>query len=151
MPDSPRLVVVDASVVLKWQLGDEQYVAQAVAIKDDFLIRGAITLIAPHLLVCEVINGILSAVKKKRIKAGLVREMVGNFLAAGVELRSADPWRIVELSAQYNISAYDAAYVALAQAEGCDLWTGDRPLYQAVRQYLPAVRWIGDYVSIAGA
>ena len=32
-----RLVVVDASVVLKWLFDDEECVSQAVALRDDFL------------------------------------------------------------------------------------------------------------------
>ncbi len=147
MAELPRVIVVDASVALKWQLEDEEHVLQAAAIKDDFLIRGAVTLIAPQLLVYETVNGILSAVKKKRIEGGLARQMIGNMATAGIELRPVNLQRIADFAFRYNLSAYDAAYLALADAEGCELWTGDRPLYQAVRQYLPAVKWIGDYVS----
>ena len=42
-------------------------------------------------------------------------------------------------------AAYDAAYLALAEAEKCDLWTGDKAFYQAVKGELPWVKWIGDY------
>ncbi len=38
--------------------------------------------------------------------------------------------------------AYDTMYLAAAQAESCDLWTGDRSLVNAVD--LPWVRWLGQ-------
>ena len=42
MPQEPRLVGVDASVVLKWQLDDEEYIPQATALRNDFYALGAI-------------------------------------------------------------------------------------------------------------
>jgi tetratricopeptide (TPR) repeat protein len=45
----------------------------------------------------------------------------------------------------YKVAAYDAAYLALAEVEKCDLWTGDRAFYQAVKGESPRVKWIGDY------
>lgn len=42
MLQEPRLVVVDASVVLKWQLDDEEYIPQATALRNDFYTLGAI-------------------------------------------------------------------------------------------------------------
>ncbi len=37
---------------------------------------------------------------------------------------------------------YDSFYLAVAQAEGCDLWTGDKRLVNAVG--LPWVKWIDE-------
>jgi len=41
MSPEPILLVVDASVVLKWQLDDEEYILQATALRDDFYALGA--------------------------------------------------------------------------------------------------------------
>jgi predicted nucleic acid-binding protein len=41
--------------------------------------------------------------------------------------------------------AYDAQYLAVAAILGCDLWTGDRRLVNALNA--PWVRWVGDYRS----
>ena len=46
---------------------------------------------------------------------------------------------------QYQRSAYDGAYLALAQSQGLWFYTGDRRLCNAVGQALPWVKWIGDY------
>ena len=51
----------------------------------------------------------------------------------------------MELSFKHKLAAYDAAYLALAEDENCDLWTGDRAFYQAVRRETPRLKWIGDY------
>ncbi len=145
----PKQIVVDASVVLKWQLDDEQHIPQATALRDDFYARGAITLIAPHLLIYEIVNGIATATRQKRLEPNMAVEAMGNLLALDVEQRTVEPQRMLELALQYNLSAYDAAYLALAESEGCELWTGDRPFYQAVKEELPQVKWIGDYTPVA--
>jgi len=144
----PKHIVVDASVVLKWQLDDEQHVSQATALRDDFYARGAIKAIAPHLLTYEVVNGVATATRQKRVASDKAVEAMGNLLALGLELREVAPLRVLELALRYNLAAYDAAYLALAEAEGCELWTGDRPFYEAVKGELPWVRWIGDYASV---
>ncbi len=146
MSPEPRLAVIDASVVLKWQLDDEEYIPQATALRNDFYLKGAIKAIAPDLLIYEIINGIATAARQKRVASDKAKEAVSNLVALGVELRENEPLRILELALQYNLAAYDAAYLALAEAEGCELWTGDRTFYQAVRGELPWVRWVGDYV-----
>jgi predicted nucleic acid-binding protein len=74
-------------------------------------------------------------------------EAMSNLMALGVELREVEPLRVLELAFQYNLAAYDAVYLALAEAEGCELWTGDRPFYQAVKSEMPLVKWIGDYIG----
>ncbi len=45
----------------------------------------------------------------------------------------------------YERSAYDGAYLALAEEAGNKLVTGDRHLYNAVKDHLPWVLWIEDY------
>lgn len=145
----PKQIVVDASIVLKWQLDDEEHILQATALRDDYYARGVIKAIAPQLLVYEVANGIATATRQKRVASGKAMEAMGNLMALGVELRAVEPLRVLELALQHNVAAYDAAYLALAEAEGCELWTGDRPFYQAVRGELPWVKWIGDYTPVA--
>jgi len=145
MAQEPGLIVADASVVLKWQLDDEDCIPQATALRDDFYARGAVSVIAPHLLVYEVVNGIATATRQKRIAPEKAIEALGNLIALGVQLKEVEPLRILEASLRYNLAAYDAAYLALAEAEKCDLWTGDRSFYQAVKGEVAWVKWIGDY------
>ncbi len=46
------------------------------------------------------------------------------------------------LSKDYKISAYDAAYVALAQSLGCQFITADKKLYRKIKS-LELVRLLG--------
>jgi predicted nucleic acid-binding protein len=140
-----RLVVVDASVVLKWLFDDEECVSQAVALRDDFYLRDAIRVIAPQLLAYELANGVVVAARRKRIPTDKAVEALSDLLALSVELREIEPLLSLELAFRYNLSAYDAAYLALASSEKCELWTGDKALYKAVKDELLLVKWIGDY------
>lgn len=142
---TPRRVVVDASVALKWQLPDEDHTAQALALRDDYLIRGAVTLVAPALFLYEVTNAIWVAARRARVADSVADEALTNLLACDIEVFPPAPDRILVLSRRFSIAAYDAAYVALALQLRADLWTGDRPLYQAASKELASVRWIGDY------
>lgn len=148
MPQEPNLVVVDASVVLKWQLDDEEYIPQATALRNDFYILNAIKAIAPHLLIYEVINGILTAARRKRLAPDKALEAMNNLMQVGVELEEVEPGRVLQLASKHNLTAYDAAYLALAESEGCELWTGDKLFYHAIKGELPQVKWIGDYVAV---
>jgi predicted nucleic acid-binding protein len=49
------------------------------------------------------------------------------------------------LSGQYQRSAYDSAYLALAQSQGVWCVTGDKRLFNAVGHVLSWVKWLGDY------
>jgi predicted nucleic acid-binding protein len=42
-------------------------------------------------------------------------------------------------------AAYDAHYLALAEREGTDFWTADRPFFAATHGQFPQVRWVGAY------
>ena len=51
-----------------------------------------------------------------------------------------------EIAAQFQLKwIYDAFYVALAEIVGCDLWTADEALHDAVREAHPNVRLLADY------
>ena len=147
MPES-ELAVVDASVVLKWQFDDEDCVSQAIALRDDYYVRGAVRVIAPQLLMYEVVNGVATATRRKRLSLDMAFQAVENLVALGIDLMEVEPLKILKVALQYDLAAYDAAYLALAEAESCDLWTGDRTFYQAVKDESHQVRWIGDYTGI---
>ncbi len=147
MPQKTKPLVVDASVVLKWQLDDEEHISQAIALRDDFYKRGVIKAIAPHLLIYEIVNGIATASRLKRITRDKAIEAVNNLMALGIELKEIEPQRVLELALSYGLTAYDAAYLALSESQDCELWTGDKSFYEAAQNtLLVAVNWLGDYV-----
>jgi predicted nucleic acid-binding protein len=144
VPES-KIAVVDASVVLKWQFDDEDCVSQAVELRDDYYIQKTISLIAPQLFTYEVVNGVATASRRKRLSQDIAFQTIENLAVFNIELREIDPLSVLKIALQYNLAAYDAAYLVLAEDEDCDLWTGDRAFYQAVKGKTPHVRWIGDY------
>jgi predicted nucleic acid-binding protein len=147
VPEKLKLAVVDASVVLKWQFDDEECISQATALRNDYYERGVIALIAPQLLVYEVANGIATAARRKRLAPDKAVEALSNLLALGVELREVALVGVLETVIKYNLAAYDAAYLALAEAADCVLWTGDKPFYHAVKGKISRVKWIGSYAG----
>jgi predicted nucleic acid-binding protein len=52
--------------------------------------------------------------------------------------------QMLPLARRFDRSAYDAAYLALAEVRREPLVTGDLHLYNAVRDHLDTVRWIED-------
>lgn len=141
----PHRVVLDASVVLKSYLPEEGS-TQAQAVFKDWAM-GHLELLAPALLPYEVTNALLVALRRRRIDAARAREILREFIGltiptqglAGLEERA---WA---LALEHQRTAYDAAYLALAEREGLPLLTGDKRLYNAVKGKLPWVQWIGDY------
>jgi predicted nucleic acid-binding protein len=120
------VIVVDASVLAN-AVGDDGLDGRRVR-RD---LRGAGELAAPDLVDVETV-----AVLRKRWIAGSISD--ARFAAAVQDLEDLEldrypvlPFmrRAYELRA--NVTAYDAAYVALAETLGCELWTGDRRLASA--------------------
>lgn len=143
------LAVIDASVVLKWQLDDEEDVAFALALRDDFLLHGAIELHAPALLVYELTNAVRMAARRARLDEAVEQQALEQLLDAGIELHGPDPARVLATARRHGISGYDASYVTLASELDVDLWTGDLRLRNALDGKQPHVRPIADYPGTA--
>jgi predicted nucleic acid-binding protein len=139
------VAVVDASLALKWVLL-EPFSAEADALLGEW--QAAETrLLAPSLLMYEATN----VLYRKGAPYGLpVQELHRAFalLLRTVELRIPD----VELAHHAAVMAallkrsasYDTYYLALAEREGCELWTADERFWRAAQPHFPSVRWIGE-------
>ncbi len=137
-------VVVDASVSLKWALDDEEMVAHAVALRDH-AIGGRWKMVAPSLWLYEVTNGLVSAVRRRRLSREMGAEALGLLQSVGVRLADPEATDVCQAAVRYGVAAYDAGYLALASTLQADLWTGDRRFYEAVGNTVAFVHWIGDY------
>lgn len=143
--EEPKLIVVDASIALKWQFEDEEFSPQAKAIRNDFLGRGVSKLVAPSIFSYELINGTITALKRGRISQENASTSLLNLLLVPVDLHPPPLDRTFALALEHQLSAYDSSYVALAERLGAELWTADRLLYDTVMPSLQWVKWIGDY------
>ncbi len=141
-------VVVDTSIAIKWVLREDDS-QTAFALLTEWTDKD-FQVIAPALLAYEVANGLYKKIRKGEISLARAREALAEVLLIGLELDfSQDPTlstRAIELANQYGLSAaYDAHYLALAESEGCEFWTADKRLWNAISGKLAWVRWMGNY------
>ena len=143
---SGKRVVIDASVALKWRLRDEEATQQADAPLDDFLV-GKLELLTPTLFDYEIANALRVAVTRQRLSEQDAVAAFADFAQYAILrcdfLGISIPTFL--LSGQHQRSAYDSAYIALAQMQGIWFFTGDKRLFNAVGQALAWVKWLGDY------
>jgi predicted nucleic acid-binding protein len=113
--------VLDASVVLKWfgHRGEERE-AEALNVRAAYE-AGDLVAIAPRLLALEVMN---VAGRRWRWGSDQLVELADDLEDLGFEWREAGLDRVARWTAG-GLSAYDAAYVALAEEAGIGLVTDD--------------------------
>jgi predicted nucleic acid-binding protein len=132
------ILVVDASVALKWFV-DEEGSPEAAAL----LGRGD-SLIAPDLIMPEVSNATWKMVRRDMMHPAQQVAAVTRLPAMLDELVPTGPLarRAVTIAALLNHAAYDCFYLALAEQRGGTLVSADRRLVERVADTL----W-GDMVS----
>jgi predicted nucleic acid-binding protein len=135
MNEAPEMLVVDASVVVKWYLADgESGVRDAAALLDDHA-AGRCALVAPTLLVHELLG-----VFVRRLRADVRAEAVEAFYDVDVHLVAPTRDLTLEaarLVASRQISSLDSAYAGLASVLSCPLVTADRRLATALGDSVP--------------
>jgi len=121
-------VVIDANLLVVLVTGDER--GQLVDAKLRSWQRANETLHAPALMPYEAVNAIVRAAVAANLSAELVEEMWARIAQVPVKLHALQDGAGVAAVARRlkRHSAYDAAYVALAQSLDADLWTFDGPL-----------------------
>jgi predicted nucleic acid-binding protein len=127
--------VIDSSIALAWALPDETSKEA-----ERFLSRISIKNIlwVPALWWYETANALLMAQRRKRLtEAERIRlmELYRRLpIRTDMVLDSDSMSRFHTLAIEYNLSAYDAAYLELAQRRGLGLATVDRPLRVAAQR-----------------
>jgi len=124
-------LVTDASVIAA-ALFDEEHSDEALA-----LLRGR-TLHAPYLLDHEISS---VALKKLRREARARTAVIAALQAHGrlaIERHAVDAEAAVTLAQRYELTAYDAAYLVVAEQLGAPLATFDESLAAAARKHLAA-------------
>ena len=89
------------------------------------VLAGDLQVYAPHLMDSEIASAIRRRARTGRLDSRAGWELLERYRRLGITRHSTYPMfeRMWEL--RDNLSAYDAAYVALAEALDCTLLTGD--------------------------
>jgi predicted nucleic acid-binding protein len=135
-------MIIDASVVLRAFFPDEAQLDAQSLIRDH--VSGRVQLVAPTLLTYEVANAVLQAVRRGRVTGEDAEAILVAVEGLGIETEPVSWQQMLPLARRFDRSAYDAAYLALAEARGEPLVTGDEKLYNTVHGHLDWVRRIGD-------
>lgn len=106
-----------------------------------------IEILAPLLLEYEVLNGLLIARKRGRIQEEIVATAVEGFLSLEIERKNISSFYpdVLFFSESYDLSAYDASYLAVANNGNSLLVTADETLFNKVKTDLEWVKWLGDF------
>jgi predicted nucleic acid-binding protein len=145
-------LVIDASVLAKLYLRDEEYVEVADRLIDDF-VAGAIELAAPQVILYEVPSTIRAAVLRRRLDADEAEKSVRSFLDLGLPLVGDEETLPAFVEAAYRMSRdsgcnlYDACYLTVARELGCGLITADTKLIRAISASTIDTIWLADYAS----
>jgi predicted nucleic acid-binding protein len=124
----------------------EQYTRQALALADQWA-RTEIRLLAPCLLLAEVTNALYKRVVRGEIDLPTAHTALEIILGFGIEIREEPGLqaRAMALARQLTRpTTYDCHYLALAEQYQCELWTADQRFYNAVKQVISSVKWIGN-------
>lgn len=120
------MIVLDASAVLEWLLnGHSAARVDARVASEDGHVH------APHLIDLEVLQVLRRLVREKAIGVERAGEAIEDFHALAIDRHGHRQFvsRIWEHRA--NLTAYDAAYVALAESLDCPLVTHDARLFRS--------------------
>jgi len=142
-------LVVDASVVAKLYLKDEQHADKADLLFSRFK-QGEIRLIAPRVITYEV----PAAVKKGAVRAEADEETWRVAIHSFELLEShglfiiddsGAKYEAMRLAIKYGRSYYDALYLLLAEDLGCPFITADDKLVRALHTQLSYIISLASY------
>jgi predicted nucleic acid-binding protein len=128
------LIVIDASVLTDFLLGRAEAVE---AIDRELTGREHDPLHAPEVVEPETLNALRNLVRAKAVTDRRADEAVDDLGAIRLVRYPHDPLRERIWELRHNLTAYDAAYLALAEAlDDAVLITGDRGLATRARDAL---------------
>ena len=118
--------MLDASVIVELLLGTPRGQSIAARIEDPRL-----ALHAPHLADLEVAQALRHYVRRGELKAASAWQALDDLRSLDLERHAHEPLLERVWARRANLTAYDAAYIALAEALGTTLLTCDGKLARA--------------------
>jgi predicted nucleic acid-binding protein len=120
------MIVLDASAVVELVLGTS--LGRSIATR---IVDPEVGLHAPHLIDIEVAQALRRYVRKGELDAASAAEALEDLRALDVERHSHEPLLGRVWALRDNLTAYDAVYVALAEALDATLLTCDNRIARA--------------------
>ena len=141
------LIVVDASIVFKWFVVEEDS-DKAAAMLGVWETKRS-HLAAPHFMVAEVANAFHQRVRQGHMTVREAEARVESVLSPSLAIELYDSSslhrRALELASLLRQPAvYDCIYLALAETLNGELWTADRTFFRAARSEFSNVRWLSE-------
>lgn len=138
-------ITLDASVAAKWFLDGERDADHARALRRAIL-SGELTVVVPVIFLYEVAHTLLRAARRRLFDParldGAIQALIE--LELGIQHDPVIAAAGLAIARRLGTSAYDAAYLAVAEAHRATLITADRPLYEAGLAGGFDVAWLGD-------
>ena len=108
---------------------------------------GKVELLSTTLLPYELTNGLWQAVRQGRLTPEEVEEILQKYELFEIPLYPVRPKAVIALAKSLGYpSAYDLAYLALAEEEKVRFVTADKRLYNAVHGKFPRILLIRDFL-----
>jgi len=126
------MIVLDASVILKWIFDDEAGAEPAASLKDAH-VSGHEIVAVPDLLFYEIGN--VLATKTRLTEAAIAEafSLLWEFSLERFDLGLEEFQGGLVLSRKYKITLYDAAYVELSRRLKCTFVTADKKLHEKIK------------------
>lgn len=126
--------ILDSSVVIKW-FCEEEDTQTALAFREGH-IKGELEIVDPDLVLYEIANALRY---NKSISENDVKGAVDSLLRLGIDIivpTKEVTDEAVSLAFKYDITVYDAYFIALAKALQFTSVTADEKLYNKVKELL---------------
>jgi predicted nucleic acid-binding protein len=123
--------VLDASVVLKWFV-DEMDSPLAISIREEFY-DGKMEIVVPDLLLFEIANALRY---NPTFTSKEIQEALETLFGMGIQIITPTLSlleKTVELAEVYDVTCYDAAYLALSEELSFIFITADGRLYRKIK------------------
>ena len=133
-----RSVVADASALVEYLIGSARGARVAPIVEDS-----AVDLHTPALCDVEVVSALRGLIRGREIDIARALQVLEDYADLPLSRHGHVPLMSRSLELRDNFSAYDAAYVALAEALSAELLTSDARLESAVARHAPSVHIAG--------
>ena len=140
----PDLLCIDASIAVRWVFPEDHW-EKAVAFHTALTDAGA-RLVAPEHFSVERVSVVRHKVQQGLVDDAEADEALRLLFDLDVRLVPVAPLagRTLQIANALGEDAWDAAYIAVAEAEGCDFWTADKVLARRARRRFPFVKLLGE-------